>query len=251
MGDWRTLHLFDKTRYLKEVVPKVRNLEPYLATFLNERNSNWLKGFSKPTDQIVNDTIKLALELDDELSCHSELVKLGEITNKKFENYYSHRDNFIRKKQTSIEFFEYLIIETIFSSVADFNPHFILGKRMFEGIIETKNNSIAEELTSKISSQNESSILDVIDGGIINWLSEEEVKLLYIDRANIIPSNEEGLDYVNEFKELLKYAYEKDLGLISLRNPRENELCQLQKDSNEFQNIVRNSNFKYIIIRDK
>jgi hypothetical protein len=248
MGDWRTLHLFDKTKYIKEIIPQVRNLDTYLPVFLNEKHSRWLKGFSIPTEEIIKDTIGLTSELDEELSCHPELVKLNQITNKNYDNYYSNRENFIRQRQASIEFFEYLIIETIFSSVADFNPHFILGKRMFEGILDAKNNSIAEELTSKITSQNESSILDVIDGGIINWLSAEEVHLLYMDRENIIPLDEEGIDYVDEFKEFLKYASERNLGLISLRNPRESDLTRLQRNENELMQMTKSLKFKNIII---
>jgi hypothetical protein len=251
MGDWRTIHLFDKTRYIKEVVPEVRNLEDYLSTFLNEGRSRWLRGFSKPPEDIILDTIKLVSELTEELSYHPELIRLSKLINKNYNNYYSHRENFIRQRQASIEFFEYLLLETIFSRVADFNPHFILGKTIFEGCVETTNNSIAEELTSKLTSQDENSILDLIDGGITNWLSKEEVELLHLDRDNVLPSNEEAVDYVAEFKELIKIAHDRSLGLISLRNPREVELTSLQNNKNEIVNIVRDSNFKYLIIRDQ
>jgi hypothetical protein len=251
MGDWRTLHLFDKTKYLHEIVPKVRALENYLTVFLNDKHLSYLKWFNTPIEEIIKKTIKLVSELDDELSCHPEMIKLSQIPNKNYENCYLHVESFIRQTQPSIEFFEYLIIETIFTYVADFNPYFVMGKRIFEGAIETREYSIARELTSKIRSQNKGSILDVIDGGIINWLSKEEVKLLYFDKDSISPSNDESFEYVIEFKELLKYASENNLGLISLRNPREYELCHLNINTNGFQNVVKNGNYKYLIIRDK
>lgn len=246
MGDWRTLHLFDKKKYINQVVPKVRNIETYLNDFLTERHTRWLNGFLISKEEIINQTKKLVSELDEELNCHPELIKLNIVSNKNFDNYYSHKDEFIRNWQHAIEFFEYIIIETIFSSVADFNPHFLLGKRRFEGSIEVKEKSISLELVSKITSQNESSILDLIDGGIINWLDEEEVKLLYWDRDNIKPSSIDCVDYIIEFKEFLKYASEKNLGIISLRNPREYELAKLQLKENELVKNIVELNFKSI-----
>lgn len=248
MGDWRTLHLFDKTTYLNEVVPMVRNLDTYLPVFLNENHLSWLDGFSKPPEEIIKETILLVSELDEELSCHPVLIKLNQQTRKNYSNCYSHSENFIRQNQSAIEFFEYLLIETLFSTVADFNPYFILGKRLFEGIVETTNNSIAEELTGKLLFHNENSVLDVVDGGIINWLSEEEVTLLHLDSENIMQQNEEGFDYVKEFKVFIQYAAERNLGLISLRNPSEYDLSQLQKNENEFMQITKSLKFEHIII---
>lgn len=253
MGNRRTLHLFDKSKYIKEVVPIVRNLESYLPAFLNEERLRWLGGFSHPIDNVLNDTIKFVSELNEELNIHIELIKINERKNDENYDCFTKRkreefEGFIRLRQCSIEFFEYLLIETIFSTVVGFNPHFILGKNLFESYIETKKNSISEELTFRITTQHQGAILDLIDGGIINWLSKEEVELLYLDRDNISHSNEESIDYVNEFKEFLKMAFERNLGLISLRNPREYDLCKLQNNSNSIENFVRNSNFKYIII---
>jgi hypothetical protein len=251
MGDWRTLHLFDKTKYIKEIVPIIRNLDTYLPVFLNEERWRRLNSFSSPSEEIIKDTNKLVSELDDELSSHPELAALSRVKNKNYDNYYSHREKFISQRQSSIEFFEYLIIETIFSSVADFNPQFILGKTIFEGCVETKLNSIADELTSKITSQNEESILDIIDGGIINWLSKEDVELLYLDKENILSLNDESFDYVDEFIEFLKIAFERNLGLISLRNPRVTDLKSLKNSSVEIIKIVRKGNFKHIVILNK
>ncbi len=251
MGDWRTLHLFDKTKYIDEVVPKVKNIKTYLNGFLNESHERWLNGFLKPKEEIISQTIELVSKLDEELNCHPDLIRLENIKNNKYDNYTAYRDEFIRNNQPAIEFFEYVIIETIFSRVADFNPHFLLGKRWFEGSFETEENSIADELIEKIRAQNQGSILDLIDGGIINWLSEEEVKLLYLDRENIKPFNNEYLNYVNEFKEFLKYASESNLGLISLRNPREYDLAKLQKNENDLMKIMNSLNFQSIIINNK
>jgi hypothetical protein len=251
MGDWRTLHLFDKAKYIKEVVPMVRNFKDFLPVFLNENRSRRLNGFSKPAEEIIAGMSTFVSELSDDLSAHPELTKLCQVTNKNYDTFYSKKENFIRQRQDSIELFEYLIIDTIFSSVAYFNPYFVLGKRVFEGFIEVKSNSIAQALTTKITSQNDNSILDVIDGGIINWLSSEEVELLHLDKESILPLNEESNNYLDEFKTFLEYAHERNLGLISLRNPRESDLINLKNDPDEIIRIVKNHNFKHIIVVDK
>jgi hypothetical protein len=248
MGDWRTLHLFDKTKYMEEVVPKIRNLEDYLPSFLNDRHLHWLDGFSKPVDQTMNETIRFVSELNEELRAHPVLTELKKVTNKNRDNYYLPLEQFTRQRQTAIEFFEYLVIETIFSTFGNFYPHFILGKRLFEHYIEAKANSIAEELSAKITTQEEDAVLDRIDGGIINWLSKEETALLYMDRDHISPEGEEGLAYVAEFKEFLKIAVERNLGLISLRNPS----SDLDRFENGFPDILKameHSDFKHIVIR--
>jgi hypothetical protein len=250
MGDWRTLHLFDKSRYIKEIVPIIKDFDTYLSVFLNEERLRWLNSFSIPSEEILKETTKLVSELIDGLSSHPKLKELSRVKIRNIDNYYSHREKFISRRQSSIEFFEYLIIETIFSSVADFNPHFILGKSIFEGCIDTKLNSVAKELSSKLTLQNDDSILDLIDGGIINWLSREDVEMLYLDKENILPCNDESSNYVNEFKEFLKIAYERNLGLISMRNPRESDLKSLKNSSDEIIKIVRKGNFKHIVIQD-
>jgi hypothetical protein len=248
MGDWRTLHFFDKTKYINEVVPKVRNIETYLTDFLNEDRTRRLNRFLVPKEEIIKQTKELVSELDEELNYHPILIELNKVKNKKYENYTVHRDVFIRNNQPAIEFFEFLIIETIFANVADYNPHFLLGKRAFEGSIETENNSISYELLEKIRFQDQCSILDLIDGGIINWLSAEEVQMLHMDEHKIKPSNTESLDYVNEFKEFLKYASEKNLGLISLRNPKESDLINLRDDDSNRIEFTKKTTFNYIIV---
>lgn len=250
MGDWRTLHLFDKTKYMEEVVLVVRDLENYLPSFLNDRHLNWLDGFSRPPERILKDTGTLVSELDAELSIHPVLTELKQIANKQRDNYFLPREQFIRQRQVEIEFFEYVLIETIFARFGNFNPHFILGKRLFESCVETTNNSIAQELTARISSTKEDTVLDLIDGGIMNWLSKEETELLYWDRDHIFPVNEENEVYVTEFKAFLKEAYERNLGLITLRNPVESDLNRFETGFPDLVESVKNASFQYLVIRE-
>ncbi|MBL3658637.1 hypothetical protein [Fulvivirga sediminis] len=253
MGDWRTLHLFDSNRYKEEVVPAIKDIRNYLSNFLTESRLKWLNGFGSDKDEIIHQTIQFISELNLDLSIHPKLKEIQkQKLNEPYKDYIkrstSGLDDFRKSKLNAIEFFEFLLSETIFSTVSNFNPYFVLGKRIFESCIETKKNTIAEELTNKIVSHEIGSILDLVDGGIINWLDSNEVKMLHLDLDNIMSSDNESEGYVYEFKIFIKWAYENNLGLISLRNPSETYLSQLQKVERDKFVFDKSNNFKSIII---
>lgn len=260
MGDWASLHLFDTTKYIKEVIPVVRNLESYLPTFLNDERRSWLDGFSNPVDKnlsetIKNETIKFVLELNEELKAHPKLSNLKQVANKNYDNYFSHLEDFYRRNQHAKEFFGYIMIQTIFSNTSNFYPYFTFGKRLFEAYIRTENNSIAETLTSKIRYSEEDIVLSMADSGIINWLSSENVELLYLDKDNILPLNDEDEEHINytaQFKKFLKIAFERKLGVISLRNSMESEFSRLPNSLNDIVvTFDKTSKVKYIFNRQQ
>ncbi len=233
MGDWRTLHLFDTDRYKTEVVPLIKDTTNYLPNFLTKQRSKWLDDFEISHEEIIKHIAKFISKLNLDLSIHQ---KLDDIQTRKIEESYQDYikrsidefDQFRLSKQIIIEFYEFLMIETIFSTVSNFNPYFTLGKRLFESCIDAKNNSIAQEVINKIVSHEQGSILDLVDGGIINWLSKDEVELLLSDWDNLFPKNNNSHQYLSEFKSFLRLAYDHNLGVISLRNPNEEALTKLQ-----------------------
>lgn len=252
MGDWRTLHFFDDRKYKEEIAPRVTDIESYLSDFLDEYRLSWLDGY-RDREEVLRNTIAFVPELNAELNIHPALLK---IQKRKPDEVY---DDFIRRKnrdfeqffsanQSNLEFFEFILIETIFSSVADFNPHFKLGKWLIESIIGAKKGSIAEELLGLITGSREGGILDLVDGGIINWLSQEEVELLFLDRENIFCKDHKFPGYLKEFKDFLQMAAKNQCGLITLRNPDEYRLSHLQPSPNPNEAFIKKAGFKNILI---
>ena len=177
MGDWRTLHFFDEDRYIQKIVPLVKNGQDYITSFSTDYRLKWFDSFNIDRKEIINQTVDFITELSYDLRIHSELKRIDERkTNESFNQYIqrstSELGNFRNSKKYAIEAFEFLLIETIFSTVSNFNPYFSLGKGIFESYVKTKKDSIAQELCNRIVSQEQGSILDMIDGGIINWLSK-------------------------------------------------------------------------------
>lgn len=256
MGDWRTLHFFNEEKYKEEIVPQVTDIESYLSAFLNDYRLNWVDGYPITREEILRNTITFVSELSSELNIHPYLIEIEKRkAQETYHDFVKRRnqdfDHFFKSKLSVIEFFEFLLIETIFSSVANFNPHFKLGKRLFESLISAKKGSVAEELIRLITTGPNGAVLDLVDGGIMNWLNKEEVELLYLDNENLICQDDKYPGYVNEFKEFLFMAVNSDCGLISLRNPSEYRLSRLQSKPNENEIQVKESGFKNILINRK
>lgn len=255
MGDWRTLHLFDSDKYKKEIVPRVKNTSEFLSSVLDKELSTYLLGFSQSQQEIIDEIIAFIAELESDLMFHPSLRQAQQksIKQQHFEvlkRQYLGQDNFIETHINSIEFLESILTETIFSTVANFNPHLILGKRIFESFVTATKDSVAEELIYPITESEPGSVLNLIDNGIINWLDKEEVERMADDLENVFSTQSKlshATRYVKEFKVFVQLAYASNLGLISLRNPREEKLSKLRQTPNELQTFIDSNDFKYII----
>ncbi|MEN2400174.1 hypothetical protein GKZ90_0010320 [Flavobacterium sp. MC2016-06] len=218
MGYWCTLHLFDDRKFYNEVVPELRgetgNLSNDCLDFLKGYTVGGISHLSDgKRDELVQHTIEkitsIANSLDKTFKIHDELHKIPE---------YKEQLSFLGKLEGYYEFckfFEYYVFKTC----ADFYPHLILGKggvyRNFEINVKTLSCSIIAELDDW------NAFICYDSMGITSWITSEDVELLYLDKNNLLFTDNERAE---GFLTLLEVAYNNKLGLIIGVDMREEKL---------------------------
>lgn len=218
MGYWSTLHLFDDKKFYKEVVPVLKgetgNLNHECYEFLKSHVQGSITHLSKrDINNLVEQTIKkinaISNLLDKTFKTNSEFQK-----NKDYDSQ-RHYLNDLDGYYDFCKFFEYYV----FLTCSDFFPHLPLGKgglfRNFEINVKTLSYSIIGAL------DNRNEFLWGDGMGITNWITNEEVQYLYLDKENLhFDDNERAESFIS----LLEVAYENNLGFIRGVDMREDRL---------------------------
>lgn len=204
MGYLRTLHLFDDQKFYNEVVPLLRGERGDLLFEYREfLKLNLLVGIANMNEAEIN---RIAQNDVNQITCLS-----GKLT----ANFKSHSEHprhedlelFLDNltiRDVFTNFFEYYI----FKSCADFFPHVFLGKFGVRYSLNLSRKSLADSVTRELDSTN---ILLNNSMGIINWLTHEDVRLLYLDKENIQVKDKEKGGNIMGFIEIAK---ENNLGLV-------------------------------------
>lgn len=208
MGYWTTLHLFDYKTFYNERVPVLKgekgSLEDDCLEFLKLYATGGIARFSESK---VSDLIRQNIEtinrfsnsFDKSFKVHHEFHKIKNDNDRSL--YLSQLEGYSDFRR----FIEYYIFKTC----ADFFPYIPLGKgrvsHNFNIHFKTLSYSIIEELDSR----NEFFCEDMM--GVSNWITHEDVELLYLDRSNLYSDNNERAE---AFLTLLDVAYKNGLGLV-------------------------------------
>jgi len=218
MGYWTTLHLFDDKKFYKEVVPILKgeagNLTNEFVEFLKSHVTGGIAHLAKgDINNLVEQTIKkinsISNSLDKTFKTSGEYQKIKDYdTQRHFLNDLDGYYDFCK-------FFEYYI----FMTCSDFFPHLPLGKggvlRNFEINVKTLSHSIIGAL------DNWNEFLCGDGMGITNWITNEEVQVLYLDKVNLRFNDNERAE---SFLTLLEVAHEYKLGFIMGVDMREGVL---------------------------
>ena len=247
MSDWKTLHFFDSEKYNDEVVPKVKGFRLNYSDFFDSDLAKYVR----------RNTSILELQsfidgLTEDLKKHKVLDEIEKRTKKRNQPYQEFvrqrlRDGekFSKLYESQYETYSSLITFIVFKECASFNPHFILGRRIFGSFIETKTGSIAEEVCSQITQ------MEVCIGEsystFTNWITREEAELLLMDFSNVKPKNEDSFDYFKDFKVFLETAVDNSLGLIAGQNMHEGLITLIEKPLVEIELDIKKLNLKYVI----
>jgi hypothetical protein len=226
MATYYTLHVFDSEKYFKSVLPKMKTDKIYLSKYME---TDAFKLFTYRYDRIKKTTI-------DEFQ---EFLKNLSIDGQTYSGDF---------QSLSIPYGFYKLIEIIiFSECAIFSPYFHLGKNAVENKLKfAVKNTLAEEITNKLSNCGDYSIFGYESFGIYNWLTKDDVELLYLDLDKIIPRNEID-DYSRVLKIMITEAYRDKLGLICCKEPIYGYHCHLKNDSANLQRFKAFSNQKYFV----
>lgn len=224
MGYWCTLHLFDDKKFYKEVVPQLKGETGDLTEACREFLKHYyLGGISHLSSEKINSLIEYNIEkiisisngLDETFKIHHEFHK-G--TNN------DHQNLFLASLEGHYEFSEFLEYY-LFKTCADFFPYLILGKggvsRNFNIPIKTLCYPIVQEL------DHWNDFLSNDRMGITNWITNEDVELLYLDKENLhFEDNQRAEGFLN----LLDVAYYNKLGFIVGVDMRDNQLKLLAEN---------------------
>jgi hypothetical protein len=224
MGHWRTLHLFDDKKFYKEVVPQLKGetgdlTEPY-REFLKHYSIGGISHLSAEkinslVEQNIQRIVSISSSLDETFKIHDEYNKM---------TTYDSQNQFLSNLGGHYEFCTFLEYY-VFKTCADFNPHLGLGKggvsRNFNIQTKTLSYSIIEELDDWNDFLSQDSM------GITNWITNEDVQLLFLDKENL---HFEDNELAKSFLKLLDVAHKNKLGFIMGVDMREDQLELLSKN---------------------
>ncbi|NML72084.1 hypothetical protein HHL23_20155 [Chryseobacterium sp. RP-3-3] len=208
MGYWITLHLFNDEAFYKRVVPTLcghlGDLESDYLDFLKSYLIGGIQRFSneqvsKLLEQSIERVIEISNEFDGSFKRHNEFHKIENYDEKNL--FLSKYDGYDEYKR----FFEYYIFKTC----ADFFPHIPLGKRGIFSKLELKPKTLSHSFMCEFDNYNDFFCSDMM--GIMNWVTKEDVELLYYDKENLKSEYEE---FLNTFLSFIDTAFENKLGLI-------------------------------------
>jgi hypothetical protein len=242
MGDWNTLHLFDSKTFYSKITPELLKGGNILEDYVKSKLFWYITGVDALDNKSLCKLKLFSQNFEDNYKVHSELF---ELQNGKQKDNEKHNE-FIKRKNGDIEEFQQkfndeiyyhsaLLPLVMFSECAQFNPHLIIGRKIFRGNISAVKGSLAEECLSNITEP-----IDYSDiGYVMNWLSYQETKLLWMDIENVFLTKDGSQEYFNDFKSFLEVAVKNELGFISVSNINEAvvQLIEIPKLKIDLKNV--------------
>jgi len=234
MSDWNTLHFFDHSRYVKQVVPDIKSGGPLLHKSLGDiRNGNdQFLGHYLPTD--LPALLKELQQLDDELLVHPELQRIWteRINSKSYREdrqtrYDMAREAVSETSRSVLADFTQILTYLIFTECAVFNPYLSIGRSIFSHCINVPKGSLAEELHGEWRHQKHGHVMTFDGTGIIGCLSAAELKLMEMELEKCGPKTPATRPYFEAFSWMVHTASEKDWGLLAITNVDEDPLTRI------------------------
>ena len=248
MSDWNTMHLFDSKKFYFTIGPQLKYEKLDENIHINSKLYSYLSGIRENKQGIIDKLQLFLSHIDKSFKFHSDYKDVLTTPKKKSENHQQwltrqriSYEEFWKKYDEEIYHYTSLMTLILFSECAQFNPHLIIGRRIFQGYVKSKKGSIARECIHKLIHQEIGGFYS--DGGyIINWLTHEEVEILWHDRENLIEGNEESKLYYLDFLKLLKIAFENQLGLLTVSNINEHVINLIE--SPKLKLVINMEDFK-------
>ena len=231
MGDWNTLHHFDNKKFYSEIVPDLKGNGQLLKKYFNSEFGKYIAYGNDKNDERIDEILKFSHLLDSDYKSHKVLLDIQ--TRKKgineeyssfIQKRYQDEENFQRTNGHIIEDINLILTLIIFSECAAFNPHLILGRSILKGCVNAKPKSVSEEIISNLINNELGSIFYSSRSncnGFINWVTYEDLELLWLDKENLYPTDKDSEKYFSDFFKFIEIALENELGVISGTNMNE------------------------------
>ncbi|MCB9230597.1 MAG: hypothetical protein H6581_02995 [Bacteroidia bacterium] len=230
MGDWNTLHHFNDKIFYAEIVPDLKRNGQLLEKYFNSEFGKYIAYADDNNADRIAEIISFCQFLDKDFKHHKTLFEIQKRTKGKDEDYDSFivkrnrdEDDFQKANGKIIEDINNILTLIIFSECAAFNPHLILGRRIFTGNVRAKPDSVAEEVIWNFTNRESGSIF-YSSNGLINWVTHDDLQLLWLDKENLQPADRDSEKYFSDFYKFIEIAVENELGVIAGTNMREDIL---------------------------
>lgn len=235
MGSWNTLHHFDDRKFYSEIVPDLKNDGQLLHKYFNSKFAKRILYRREDTiNKEIAEIIKFSRFLDKDFKLHETLYEIKTREKNINESYtdfiekrFQDERDFENANGEIIESINSLLTLIIFSECAAFNPHLILGRTIFTDCVMATPNSTAEEIMDNFTNNGLGSIFYSSYSncnGLINWVTNEDLQLLWLDKENIYSADAETDNYFSDFCTFIEIALENNLGVISGTNMNESTL---------------------------
>ena len=252
MGDWNTLHFFNDKHFYEKVVPDLKGKGDLLKKYFYSQLSKYLLFHNDNDEKRIDAILEYCHFFDDEFKRHEVLYEIESRNKKPDEEYSKFMEQwrhdlqaFHNKNSPTFDDLSIILTLIVFSECAAFNPHFILGRRVFSENVGAKPKSITEVIISQINNSPLGSTHSY-GSGIMNWITSEDVKLLWLDRDNLLPTGSE--EYFNDFLKFIEIVVENDLGVVSGTNMRESILKLIENPNVNIEVDIEKLGLQNVII---
>ena len=238
MGDWNTLHHFDDKKFYSKIVPDLKNDGQLLRKYFNSEFGNYIVYGSEKNDERIAEILRFSWFLDKDYKLHETLLNIQtrkKGINEEYSDFIKKRsqdeEEFQKANRHIIEDINLILTLMVFSECASFNPHLILDRTIFTGYVDAKPKSIAKDIISKFTDNELGSIFYSSHSncnGLINWVTNEELQLLWLDKENLNSTGKDADKYFYDFYKFIEIAIENNLGVISGTNMNERILKLIQ-----------------------
>jgi len=231
MGDWNTLHHFDDKKFYSQIVPDFKSKGQLIRKYFNSEFGKYIAYGNDKNNERIAEILKFSKLLNESFKVHETLLDIqkrekgiNEVYADFIKNRYRDEAEFQNANGHIIEDINHILTLMIFSECAAFNPHLILGRKIFTGNIKAKPKSIAQDIISKFTDNERGSIFYSSMSncnGFINWLTNEELQILWLDKESIYSRDEDSDKYFSDFCTFIEIALDNNLGVISGTNMNE------------------------------
>ncbi|MEM0578306.1 hypothetical protein [Flavobacterium polysaccharolyticum] len=238
MGDWNTLHHFDDKKFYSKIVTDFRRNGQLIREYFNSDLGKYIAYGNDKNDERIAEILKFSQHLDEDFKSHKTLYNIQTRKKGTSEEYsvfikkrYQDEEDFQKANGQIIEDINLILTLMIFSECAAFNPHLILGRTIFTGCVSANPNSVAGEIISNFTDSNLGSIFYSSRSnctGLINLVTNEDLKLLWLEKGNLYSTNEDTKKYFTDFCKFIEIAIENNLGVISCTNINESILKMIK-----------------------
>jgi len=254
MGDWNTLHFFDDKHFYEKVAPDLSNEGFLLKKYFESDLWKHILFDNNNSDARIKAMLDFCQDLDTDFKKHKELASILNRKKQPDEEYsrFRHHLNEDEKEFESKNSYAFGDLSDtlqllLFSECASFNPHLILGRHIFTGAVDAKPKSVSEKIIWKITDSEIGSVFSYGGTGIINWITNEELQLLWLDKENLFAKDSESQDYFQEFLSFIAIAIKNNWGLISVTNVREDLLKRVKNPFFEIELDLKALGLKSVI----